>query len=197
MAPVRPGDTPAGGGTCATLPFHLLVRFCQPKPHTLQVDKVASGLKHMGSMGSSAPAYAFRRGARAEGTAADCLTVAAALLLLPDEGGSPGLLPEGLHPLVERAAQLIGPGAADGEAAAGLAALQHQAHGYWSGRLAEQPRPQEPSALLAALCTEAGHGNGGSVLPLYCLVLRPVRSCTTCTTAGGTRVWSGSFAVWS
>lgn len=175
-----------GPGPQALVPTPLvwLDHVCNAVPHPAQVDKVASGLKHMGSKGSPPPAYAFQRGTRAEGTAADCLTVAAALLLLPADGdGSTRLLPEGLRPLVQQAAELIGPVAAGGEAAAGLAAVQHKAHAYWARRLAGEPHPQEPSALLGALCTEAGHASEDadrSVLPPYRLVLRPVRSCPAC-----------------
>ena len=140
---------------------------------------MAAGLARIGSKPGGASAYAFHRGARAEGTAGDCLTVAAALLLLPSEGG-PALLSEGWRPLAQRAAALIGPEAAAGEAAAGLAAVQRDVRALLAEQLAGSPPADDPAALLPALCTEPAPGGGTSVLPPYRLALRPARTCAAC-----------------
>lgn len=135
--------------------------------------------------GASASPAAFHL--TGEGSAADCLTVAAALLDLP--------LPKGWRPLAARAAALIGLGAADPAGAAELASLQQEVRQYLKERLGERyPQPRQADggmeALLGALCTEetphGSHGQGqesqeeSTPLPAYRIALRAGRACGAC-----------------
>lgn len=129
----------------------------------------------------AAPAHSFPL--TGEGSAADCLTTAAALLLLPSEAGAP-LLPAGWRELARRTAQLIqacGPG----DASKDLRQLQLEVRAYLSERLGDwHPADQQAGvdALLRALCTEEGAGAGaGAPLPPYRLALRSSRACSACT----------------
>ena len=143
------------------------------------------------------PAYAFKP--TGEGSGADCLTAAAALLLLPAGGGGDGApvaeaaLPQGWRHLAERAAKMIGPGAAGGVAAAELAQVQKDVRAYLAGRLAGWPGAEQEvqqggvEPLLWALCTEEPHSAGaaddapgGATLPAYRLALRPAHACAAC-----------------
>lgn len=115
-----------------------------------------------------------------EGSGADCLTVAAALLDLP--------LPEGWSALSARAAALIGLGAAAPEAEAELSSLQAEVRRHLRERLGDRyPQPRQAdggmAALLGALTTEdpaaSKRGAGGStaILPAYRVDLRGARAC--------------------
>lgn len=113
-----------------------------------------------------------------EGSNVDCLTTAAALLLLPAEASAGGpLAPAEWRKLARRAAAHIGPGATDGAAAGELAQVAQEARAYLKGRLGgrypgDQATDGGMEALLWALCTEDAASGGAAVLPPYRLTLR-------------------------
>lgn len=127
-----------------------------------------------------------------EGSGADCFTVAAALLLVQPQRSENMIDAQPWGSLAQRAARLIGPGGAAGEAAAELARVQREVHSYLAARLAHWPHAAaeqqqggvEP--LLWALCTREPRGGDADapVLPEFRIELRPAGAGCGCGWAG-------------